>query len=211
MRQAQQNRRGRGRGRKNQNPLTRSYESNGPDVKIRGTAAHIAEKYGALARDALASGDTVTAENYFQHAAHYNRIIMAVQAQMQQQPDMVNGAAARGRQPAAERRTRPEDRGEETERREAGPVEREAGGHERDADRAREDRPKRSAQPAGETPRPRRRRTRRPAPGNGTTRARLSPGATGDEPGTNERRAAAGNGGTKNAAPEETPSGDGVG
>ena len=81
MRQGQQNRRGRGRGRKNQNPLSRNYESNGPDVKIRGTASHVAEKYSALARDALSSGDPITAENYFQHAEHYNRIIMAAQAQ----------------------------------------------------------------------------------------------------------------------------------
>ena len=80
MRQGQQNCRGRGRtGRKPQNPLARSYESNGPDVKIRGTAAHIAEKYTSLARDALASGDLVAAESYFQHAEHYNRIIMAAQ------------------------------------------------------------------------------------------------------------------------------------
>ena len=83
MRQGQQNRRGRGRtGRKPQNPLARSYESNGPDVKIRGTAAHIAEKYTSLARDALASGDLVAAESYFQHAEHYNRIIMAAQSQL---------------------------------------------------------------------------------------------------------------------------------
>ena len=82
MRQGQQNRRGRGRGRKPQNPLARNYESNGPDVKIRGTAAHIAEKYMSLARDALASGDMVTAESYLQHAEHYNRIIMAAQSQM---------------------------------------------------------------------------------------------------------------------------------
>ncbi|MGI9384436.1 MAG: DUF4167 domain-containing protein [Methyloligellaceae bacterium] len=81
MRQGQQGRRGRGRGRKVQNPLSRNYESNGPDVKIRGTATHIAEKYGALARDAQASGDVITAENYFQHAEHYNRIIAAAQAQ----------------------------------------------------------------------------------------------------------------------------------
>jgi hypothetical protein len=82
MRQGQQNRRGRGRGgRKPQNPLARNYESNGPDVKIRGTAAHIAEKYMSLARDALASGDMVTAESYLQHAEHYNRIIMAAQQQ----------------------------------------------------------------------------------------------------------------------------------
>ena len=81
MRQGQQNRRGRGRGRKPQNPLARSFESNGPDVKIRGTAAHIAEKYMSLARDALASGDMIAAESYFQHAEHYNRIIMAAQSQ----------------------------------------------------------------------------------------------------------------------------------
>lgn len=81
MRQGQQNRRGRGRGRKPQNPLARNFESNGPDVKIRGTAAHIAEKYMSLARDALASGDLIAAESYFQHAEHYNRIIMAAQSQ----------------------------------------------------------------------------------------------------------------------------------
>lgn len=79
MRQSQPNRRGRGRGRKAQNPLTRNYESNGPDVKIRGTAAHISEKYLSLARDALASGDIVRHENYLQHGEHYNRIIMAAQ------------------------------------------------------------------------------------------------------------------------------------
>jgi hypothetical protein len=101
MRQGQQNRRGRGRsnnnnnnsnhshththshnsGRKPQNPLSRNFESSGPDVKIRGTAAQIAEKYIALARDASSSGDSVMAENYLQHAEHYNRIIMAAQAQ----------------------------------------------------------------------------------------------------------------------------------
>lgn len=88
MRQGQQNRRGRGRSnqgnnqqRKGQNPLTRSFESNGPDVKLRGTPAHIAEKYMSLARDALSSGDPVLAENYLQHAEHYNRIIMAYREQ----------------------------------------------------------------------------------------------------------------------------------
>ena len=81
MRQGQQSRRGRGRGRKTQNPLARNLESNGPDVKIRGTASHIAEKYAGLARDALSSGDTIMAENYLQHAEHYQRIIMAAQAQ----------------------------------------------------------------------------------------------------------------------------------
>src|SRR5918994_2296022 len=82
-----QNRRMRGRNRNNKgpNPLTRSYESNGPDVKIRGTAQHIAEKYSQLARDAQASGDPVAAENYFQHAEHYYRIIAAAQEQLREQ------------------------------------------------------------------------------------------------------------------------------
>jgi hypothetical protein len=94
MRQGQQNRRGRGRGgsntntntnssnngnRKTHNPLSRTYESSGPDVKIRGTAAQIAEKYMTLSRDASSSSDTVMAENYLQHAEHYIRIIMAAQ------------------------------------------------------------------------------------------------------------------------------------
>ncbi len=80
-----QNRRPRGRSRKGPNPLTRSYESNGPDVKVRGTALHVAEKYMTLARDALSSGDPVSAENYHQHAEHYNRIVAAAQqAQFQQ-------------------------------------------------------------------------------------------------------------------------------
>ncbi|WP_457581150.1 DUF4167 domain-containing protein [Ensifer canadensis] len=101
MRPGQQNKRGRGRNnnnnnnssnnngnnnnhnRKGSNPLTRTYDSSGPDVKIRGTAQHIAEKYSALARDAQSSGDRVIAENYLQHAEHYNRIIAAAQAQMQ--------------------------------------------------------------------------------------------------------------------------------
>jgi hypothetical protein len=85
MRQGQQNnKRMRGRNRKGPNPLTRSYESNGPDVKIRGTALHIAEKYVQLARDAHVSGDRVAAENYLQHAEHYYRILAAAQAQMPQ-------------------------------------------------------------------------------------------------------------------------------
>jgi hypothetical protein len=103
MRPGQQNKRGRGRGnnggnggggnnnnnnnnfnRKGSNPLTRTYDSSGPDVKIRGTAQHIAEKYATLARDAQSAGDRVMAENYLQHAEHYNRIIAAAQAQMQE-------------------------------------------------------------------------------------------------------------------------------
>jgi len=87
MRPNQQNRRMRGRGnRKGPNPLTRSYESNGPDVKIRGSAQQIADKYSSLARDAHSSGDRVMAENYLQHAEHYNRLIAAALAQSGQAP-----------------------------------------------------------------------------------------------------------------------------
>ncbi len=109
MRPNQQNRRMRGRNnnggngntntsgnnnnggnRKGPNPLTRSYESNGPDVKIRGSAQQVAEKYTTLARDATSAGDRVMAENYLQHAEHYNRIIAAALAQMPAPRDMRN-------------------------------------------------------------------------------------------------------------------------
>src|SRR5215213_11154609 len=83
--------------RRSHNPLTRVYESNGPDVKIRGTAHHVAEKYLQLARDAQSSGDPVSAENYFQHAEHYFRLIAAANEQFRQQnpnfqPQRVEGS-----------------------------------------------------------------------------------------------------------------------
>jgi hypothetical protein len=80
--------RSRNGGRKHVNPLSRNFESNGPDVKVRGNAAHVAEKYMQLARDAQSSGDSVMAENYLQHAEHYFRIVSsAQQAQSGQRPD----------------------------------------------------------------------------------------------------------------------------
>ncbi len=85
MRQGQNNKRARGRGRKQQSATNRTYDSNGPDVKIRGTASQIAEKYVALARDAQVGGDPVASENYLQHAEHYLRIIAHAQAQNQSQ------------------------------------------------------------------------------------------------------------------------------
>ena len=95
MRQGQHNhnhnKRSRGRGRGGRpggggggggggNPINRVYESNGPDVKVRGTAQTVAEKYMQLARDAHSAGDTVMAESYNQHAEHYLRILAAAQA-----------------------------------------------------------------------------------------------------------------------------------
>ena len=62
----------------------RTFDSNGPEVKVRGSASHVFEKYLQLARDANSSGDRVMAENYLQHAEHYFRIMAAQQAQMQQ-------------------------------------------------------------------------------------------------------------------------------
>ncbi len=92
MRNGQKRMRGRNNNnhRKSQNPLTRVYESNGPDVKIRGTASHIAEKYIQLARDSQSSGDPVAAENYYQHAEHYFRLIAAAQEQFRQQNPYYN-------------------------------------------------------------------------------------------------------------------------
>lgn len=80
MRQSPTSKRGRGRsgGRRSyNNSANRSYDSSGPDVKVRGTANHIYDKYQLLARDAAVSGDRVAAENYLQHAEHYFRILAA--------------------------------------------------------------------------------------------------------------------------------------
>ena len=116
MRQGQQHRRGRSRGghnnhsgsgsggntnnnnRKGQNPISRTYQSNGPDGKVSGTADGIAAKYLSLARDATTSGDPVLAENYLQHAEHYNRIILAYrETQAQAGSEDANGGPQRSR------------------------------------------------------------------------------------------------------------------
>ena len=51
-----------------------TFDSNGPNIKIRGSAYQIFERYLALAREATASGDRIAAENYYQHAEHYFRV-----------------------------------------------------------------------------------------------------------------------------------------
>jgi Domain of unknown function (DUF4167) len=86
--------RSRGRGRRPQNNHSRAFDSTGPDVKIRGTASHVYEKYLQLARDAGSAGDRVMAENYLQHAEHYFRILLAQGIQ----PGQQQGAPA-GQQP----------------------------------------------------------------------------------------------------------------
>ncbi len=57
-----------------------NFESNGPDVKVRGTAQQVYEKYAVLARDAFTSGDRMIAESYFQYAEHYHRVMSAAEA-----------------------------------------------------------------------------------------------------------------------------------
>src|SRR5213596_4410118 len=107
MRNGQNNKRMRNRNnnnnnnnRRGQNPMTRVFESNGPDIKIRGTASHVAEKYIQLARDAQASGDPIAAENYYQHAEHYFRLIAAAQEQFRQsQPYYQQQGDSRGNLP----------------------------------------------------------------------------------------------------------------
>ena len=58
----------------------RVYDSAGPEGKVRGTAAQIIDKYTSLARDAMTSGDRITAESFYQHAEHYQRILTTIQA-----------------------------------------------------------------------------------------------------------------------------------
>lgn len=73
-------RRGRSRGNgKRPSNKNQTFESNGPDVKVRGSAQQVLEKYLSLARDASSSGDRITAESYLQFAEHYYRILSANQ------------------------------------------------------------------------------------------------------------------------------------
>ncbi|MEQ8399173.1 DUF4167 domain-containing protein [Thalassobaculum sp.] len=94
MRQGPHQKRGRGRGnhrRSNTPNRNQTFDSNGPDVRIRGNATQVHEKYLNLARDAAASGDRVLAESYFQHAEHYYRILSVFQD--------AQGGENRGQQP----------------------------------------------------------------------------------------------------------------
>src|SRR5271163_572013 len=66
--------------RRGQQSPNQFFQSNGPTVKIRGTARQVAEQYLQLARDAHTGNDPVAAENYLQHAEHYFRLIVAAEA-----------------------------------------------------------------------------------------------------------------------------------
>ena len=65
------------------NASSRLLESNGPDIKIKGSAPQIVEKYLALSRESQSSGDPIAAESYLQYAEHYQRIVDANELKIQ--------------------------------------------------------------------------------------------------------------------------------
>ena len=99
-----------GRGNNNRPQRSNNVDSNGPDVKVRGTAQQVVDKYQTLAQEASTAGDPVRAENYYQHAEHYHRVLSANAATQEKQqrdnrndhnndadqPNGVNGAAQNG-------------------------------------------------------------------------------------------------------------------
>ena len=95
MRQGSNGRRPRGRPHRKQQgaaPRHNNFDSNGPEGRVRGNARQVYEKYIGLARDALSMGDRVAAENYYQYAEHYYRVL---NARTDPQP---NGEGQPGRQ-----------------------------------------------------------------------------------------------------------------
>jgi hypothetical protein len=89
--------RSRGNGKRNPGSRNQTFESNGPEVKVRGTAQQVLEKYLTLGRDAYSSGDPIAAEGFFQHAEHYHRVLNADGyggergGERQRQPQPANG------------------------------------------------------------------------------------------------------------------------
>lgn len=94
--------RGRNNGRNKMhmpNRGTQTFDSSGPDVRIRGNAYQVLEKYLALARDATAAGDRIAAENFYQHAEHYYRVINANSEHRQHQQHQQGGQPHQGQHP----------------------------------------------------------------------------------------------------------------
>ncbi len=119
MRQNGKNNRSRGRGRRpgggGQINRNTTIDSNGPDVRLRGNASQLHEKYTALGNDASAAGERISAEAYYQYADHYFRVNSAIvltteerrEKQPEQQPRMPResddkAAASNDEQPALE-------------------------------------------------------------------------------------------------------------
>jgi hypothetical protein len=84
MKQNNNNRRARGRGPRKPHGMGggqhkgQGYESGGQELRVRGNAYQVLEKYLQLARDAGAAGDRIAAENFLQHADHYYRVLSAM-------------------------------------------------------------------------------------------------------------------------------------
>lgn len=92
MRHGTANRRHRQRGNGGHRPSGNQhrmqvFDSNGPDVRIRGTAHQVFEKYQALSKDAASAGDRILAESYSQHAEHYQRIINSWEEDVRRRQD----------------------------------------------------------------------------------------------------------------------------
>ncbi|MGV6820178.1 MAG: DUF4167 domain-containing protein [Parvularcula sp.] len=104
---AQNSKRGRHNNRRRQNPnnINRSLDSNGPEVKIRGTASQIYEKYQALARDATSAGDRIRGESLLQHAEHYYRLMRAMQLEQEKREEQKAERAAEQQRNAEQRQS----------------------------------------------------------------------------------------------------------
>jgi hypothetical protein len=87
--------RSRGGGKRNQGGRGHNFESTGSEVKIRGNAQQLQEKYLALARDASSAGDRIAAESFLQYADHYHRVLNqdgnGAQRHQQRGPDQQRG------------------------------------------------------------------------------------------------------------------------
>ncbi|MEX2644518.1 MAG: DUF4167 domain-containing protein [Acetobacterales bacterium] len=101
--------RGNGRGGRKHNPRQNVFDSNGPDVRIRGTAQQVLEKYLSLARETTANGDHISAEGYFQYAEHYYRVHQAMM-------DNMDGGRNRRRRDDQDDSGNPSDRANGSER-----------------------------------------------------------------------------------------------
>ncbi|MYF87169.1 MAG: DUF4167 domain-containing protein, partial [Rhodospirillaceae bacterium] len=120
MRQNSNQRRGRSRNNQNRRPgRNQSFDSNGPSVRLRGTAAQLNEKYQALARDATSAGDRVMAENYHQHADHYYRVMISLNPPQirdeDRQPDLADTEDAQPPEGRGDGRGRGQRQGLETQ------------------------------------------------------------------------------------------------
>ena len=161
MRQQQKSNRARGRGNRKGggggNNVNRVYESAGPEGKVRGTPQQIMDKYLSLARDAQTSGDRVTAENFLQHAEHYQRILI-----------QALGSQAERRETAA-----PDETEDDAE------VVQETARTSDDEDAPEESAPAAAAEGQGQSRRRRSRRTDQPAESSGNGAAAEAPGIEG--------------------------------